>query len=81
MAKIAFQKSDVNTLTCIFCHCTAENKDIALKFCMRTVCMHLDNIYCGFFGYFENFEFMGKYLQKIEILSFGVKIEEYKKPR
>ena len=28
----------------LFCHGTAKNKGIALKFCMRIVCMYLDHI-------------------------------------
>ena len=35
MPKIAFQKCDVITFTWFSGHCTAKNKDIALKFCVR----------------------------------------------
>ena len=45
MPKIAFQKYDVITFTCLFGHCTVKNKDIALKLGMHIVCMHLDYIY------------------------------------
>ena len=31
--KIAFQKSDVITITWFLGHCIAKNKDIGLKFC------------------------------------------------
>ena len=33
----AFHKCDVITFTWFLGHCTAKNKDIALKFCMRVV--------------------------------------------
>ena len=49
MRKIAFQKCYVITFTCFFSgHCTAKNKNIALKPCMHVVCMYLDHIYSGF---------------------------------
>ena len=49
MPKNAFQKCDFITFTCfLFGHCTVKNKDIALKFCMRVVCMYLDHIYSVF---------------------------------
>ena len=37
MPKIALQKCDVITSTRFFGHCTAKNKDIALKLCMWVV--------------------------------------------
>ena len=48
MPQNAFQKSDVIIFTCFFGNCTAKNKDIALKFCMLVICMHLHHIYSGF---------------------------------
>ena len=48
MPKIAFQKCDVITSTWFFGHSTDKNKDIALTFCMRVICMYLDHICSGF---------------------------------
>ena len=49
MPKNAFKKCDVITFTCFFfCHCSAKNKDISLKFYIRVVCMYLNQIYSGF---------------------------------
>ena len=58
----AFQKCDVIIFTCFFFfdHCTGWNKDIAVKFCMCVVCMHLDHIYSVFF----NSPRFWKYLRK-----------------
>ena len=47
-AKNAFQKCDVITFTCFFGHCTAKNKDNALKFCILVACMYHDHIYSVF---------------------------------
>ena len=49
MPKIAFQKCDVITITC-FLSLQAKNKDIALNFFMRVVCMYLDHIYSVFYN-------------------------------
>ena len=44
-AKNAFQKCDVITLTFFFYHCTAQDKYISLKFCMRLfVCISITYI-------------------------------------
>ena len=48
MPKISFHKCDVITFTWFLGHCTAKNKDIALKFCLHVVCMYFDHIYSGF---------------------------------
>ena len=48
MTKIAFQISDVFTLTYFLANDAQKNKDIVLKFCMRVVCMYIYNIYSGF---------------------------------
>ena len=47
MPKNAFQKPHVITFTCFFFfgHCTVKNKDIALKFCMRVLCMYLKRFF------------------------------------
>ena len=69
--KSVFRKCDVSTFTCFFGHCTAKNKDIALKFCMPVVCMYLDHIYSGFLDNLKISDFIGNYFWKIEILNFG----------
>ena len=48
MPKIAFQKCNVISFTWFFGHCSAKNKDFALKFFIRDVCMYLDHIYSVF---------------------------------
>ena len=67
MPKNAFQKCDVITFNRFFGHCTAKNEDIALKFCMRVVCMYLDHIYSGFVKISPD-------LENISIKIFGGKI-------
>ena len=42
-----------------FGHCTAKNKDIALKFCMRVVCMYHDHIYSDFLDKLKSLDFTG----------------------
>ena len=42
-----------------FGHCTAKNKDIALKFCMRVVCMYHDHIYSDFLDKLKSLDFIG----------------------
>ena len=41
-------KSDVINFTCLFYHCSAKYKAIALKFSLCVVCMQLYNIYSVF---------------------------------
>ena len=41
-------KNMTSLLLPFFGHCTVKNKDIALKFGMHVVCMHLDYIYSAF---------------------------------
>ena len=53
-----------------FCHCTAKNKDIALKFCFHVVCIYFDNIY-SVFWYLENFEFYRQLFLKNRSFEFG----------
>ena len=48
MLKNAFQRGDVITFTWSSGHCTAKNKDIALQFCVRVVCMYFDHVYADF---------------------------------
>ena len=48
MPENAFQERDVITFTCFLGNFTARTEDIALKFCVRVVCVYLDNIYSGF---------------------------------
>ena len=55
MPKIAFQKVTSSPLPGLG-HCTAKNRDIALKLCMSVVCMYLNNRH-AVLGYVENFEF------------------------
>ena len=45
MPKNAFKNGI--TLTLFFGHYTAQNKEIAFKFCVFAVCMYLDNKYFG----------------------------------
>ena len=80
MPKIAFQKCDVITFRYLFfCHCAAKNKDIALTFCMRVVCMYFDHMYSGFLDNLKISDFIGYYFWKIQILSFrGLKSENIK---
>ena len=60
-AKNAFQKCDVITFTWFFGHCTAKNKDIALKFCMLVVCMYLYHMYSVFFNKLKISDFISNY--------------------
>ena len=46
--KNAFQNVTASPLPVVFGHGTTKNKDIALKFRMRVVCMYVDHIYSGF---------------------------------
>ena len=48
-----------------------QKQDIALKFCMRVVCMYLDQIYAGFLDNLKISNFIGNYIWKIKILNFG----------
>ena len=61
MPQNAFQKCDVITFTWFLGHCTAKNKDIALKFCLHVVCMYLDNIYSGFLNTLKILDYIGNY--------------------
>ena len=74
MPKNAFQKCDVITFTWFFGHCTGKNKDIALKFCMRVVCMYLDHIYSGFLKISPDLENISRnqnfWLKNLKILRF-----------
>ena len=54
-----------------FGHCTAKNKDIALKFCMSVVCMYLNHIYSSFLDNLKISDFIGNCFWKIKILNFG----------
>ena len=58
-------------LPSFFGHCTAKNKDIALKFNMLVVCMYIDHIYFGFSDDLKISDFIGNYFWKTEILNFG----------
>ena len=65
-------KSDVITISCFFfCHCTAKNKDIVLKFeCV--LCMYLDDIHSCFLISWKVLNFISNYfLKENEIVSFG----------
>ena len=75
MPKVAFKKCDVITFTCFFGHCTAKNKDIALKFCMRVVCMYLGHIYSGFLITWKFRILWANIFEKSKFWIFGVKIE------
>ena len=79
MQKIAFQKCDVITFTWFSGHCTAKNKDIALKFCVRVVCMYVDHIYSGCLDNVKNLDFIGNYFWKFEILNFWGQIRKISK--
>ena len=61
MPKISFQGCDVITFTWFFGQCTGKNKDIALKFCLRFVCMYLDHIYSVCFNNLKISDFIGNY--------------------
>ena len=60
-AIICIKKCDVINFTCFFCLCIAINRDIALEFCMRVVCMCLDHIYSGSLDELEILDFIGNY--------------------
>ena len=76
-----FQKCDVITFTCFFCHCTGKNKDIALKFCMRIVCMYLDHIR-SFFWRTWKFRIYGQlFLENLNFDFGGSKLKDIKNPR
>ena len=49
MPEIAFQKGGVITFAWFLGHCKAKNRAVGLGFCMRVVCMYLDNIYSVFY--------------------------------
>ena len=53
-----------------FGHYTGKNNDIALKFCMRVICMYLDHIYLGFVDNLTILDFIDNNFWKIEILNF-----------
>ena len=63
-AQIAFTTCDVITFTWFFGHFTAKCKDIALKWCMRVVCMYLDHIYFGFLDDLKISDFIGNNFRK-----------------
>ena len=63
-------ESDVISLTLFFGHCSAKNKFIALKFCIRAACLYLDNTYFGFMEIIEILRFIGNDLGKFEVLGF-----------
>ena len=73
MSKLAFV-----TYIWLFDHCTDENRDIALKFGMCIVCRYIFLQHIPFFYNSKVLDFIGI---KIEILSFGVKIENVKNLR
>ena len=69
MPKITFQICDAITFAWFVGHCTAKNKDIALKFCMHVVCMHSNHIYVGIWDYTKILDFIGNYFwEKNEFL-------------
>ena len=80
MPQNAFQKCDVITFTCFFFgHCTDENKDIALKFCMLVVCIHLYHTYSGFSDKLKISDFKSNYFWKnrgFELLESKMKISK-----
>ena len=76
MPKITFQTCDVITFTCFLGHCTAKNKDSALKFCMRVVCMYLDDIYSVFWINEKFWILQATIFEKNNILNLCVKIQK-----
>ena len=79
MLKFAFQICNVITFTCVFfLHCTAKNKDIALKFCMRVVCILIT--YIPVLGQNENFGFHWQlFLKRNDIFNFWRQNRKYQK--
>ena len=73
--KMHFKKLTSSPLPVFFYHCSAKNEDIALKFSLCVVRMKLYNIYSNFWDNSKFLDFIGIYFRKIEIWSFGVKIE------
>ena len=69
-AKNCISKCDVITFTLFSGHCTAKNKNIALKSCMHVVCMYLDRIYSVFLDNLIMLDFIGNYFWKNETLNF-----------
>ena len=67
-------KSDI-TLILVFGHCTAKNKNVALK-----LCMYVDSMY-SVFDILKILIFIGKYFWKIEILNFAAQIRKILKSR
>ena len=59
--KLHFKKVTSPPLPVLFCHCIAKNRDVAMKFCMRVVCMYLDNEYSVFLNILEMLDFMSNY--------------------
>ena len=53
-----FKNVTSSPLPVFFGHCTGKNKDVALKFRMRVVCMHFDHIYSGFLKISPGLEFI-----------------------
>ena len=64
MPKIAFQKCDVITFTWFSGHCTAKNKDIALKFCVRVFCKYPEHVYSCVLDNLEISDLTGNHLKK-----------------
>ena len=77
MSKIAFQKCNVITFTCFWGHCIAKNEDIALKFSMRVVGMHLDHIYAVFLITWKFSILYAIIFEKLNFWVLGLKIEKY----
>ena len=70
--KIALQKMTISSFLVCFYHSAAKNKDVALKCCMRVVCMHFYNKYAVFYD--SNIsDITVIFWKKITFSSFGLK--------
>ena len=78
MPKIAFQKSEVITSTCLFT-IAQPKKDIALKFGMCVVCKF--RICAPLFDNFKILDFKGIYLKNGSFEFSGSKSKIFKNPR
>ena len=78
MPKIAFQKRHLS-FTWFFSHCTAKNKNIALKIGMYVVCIELYNIYSDFMDTSHILDFIGIYFINIRNFEFLDQIKKNKK--
>ena len=73
-ARTCVSKSDVITLPVFLAIAQQENKDIALNFFKRVVCLYVDNTHSVFMDILKNLNNVCNYLWKMEFWVLGDKI-------